>query len=141
MTVPVTPLLAADVIIELKDRPGRPIVLIRRKNPPYGWAIPGGFVDVGETVESAAAREALEETGLEVKNLQLLGIYSDPARDPRGHTASVVYVAEAGGEPVAGDDAREAGVFEPGRAPQAAFDHDKILSDYLEWRGGQLSDD
>ena len=141
MTVPVTPLLAADVIIELKDRPGRPIVLIRRKNPPYGWAIPGGFVDVGESVESAAAREAMEETGLEVENLQLLGIYSDPARDPRGHTASVVYVAEAGGEPVAGDDAGEAGVFEPGRAPQTTFDHDKIISDYLEWRGGQLSDD
>lgn len=141
MAMPVTPLLAADVIIELKDRPGRPIVLIRRKNPPYGWAIPGGFVDVGESVESAAAREALEETGLEVENLQLLGIYSDPARDPRGHTASVVYVAEAGGEPVAGDDAGEAGVFEPRRAPQAAFDHDKIISDYLEWRGDQLSDD
>jgi 8-oxo-dGTP diphosphatase len=141
MAVPVTPLLAADVIIELKDRPGRPIVLIRRKNPPYGWAIPGGFVDVGESVESAAAREALEETGLEVENLQLLGIYSDPARDPRGHTASAVYVAQARGEPVAGDDAGEAGVFEPGRTPQAVFDHDRIISDYIQWRDSQPGGD
>ena len=141
MAVPVTPLLAADVIIELRDRPGRPIVLINRKNPPYGWAIPGGFVDVGESVEAAAAREALEETGLEVEGLQLLGIYSDPARDTRGHTASAVYVAEASGEPVAGDDAREAGVFEPERSPPTVFDHPEIISDYLAWRNRQPNRD
>jgi 8-oxo-dGTP diphosphatase len=137
MAVPVTPLLAADVIIELRDRPGRPIVLIKRKNPPFGWAIPGGFVDVGESVESAAAREAEEETGLEVECLQLLGIYSDPGRDPRGHTASAVYVAEASGEPVAGDDAGEVGIFEPGHAPPVVFDHDRIVSDYLKWRNSR----
>ena len=137
MAVPVTPLLAADVIIELRDRPGRPIVLIKRKNPPFGWAIPGGFVDVGESVESAAAREAEEETGLEVECLQLLGIYSDPGRDPRGHTASAVYVAEASGEPVAGDDAGQVGIFEPGHTPPVVFDHDRIVSDYLKWRNSR----
>jgi 8-oxo-dGTP diphosphatase len=137
MAVPVTPLLAADVIIELRDRPGRPIVLIKRKNPPFGWAIPGGFVDVGESVESAAAREAEEETGLEVECLQLLGIYSDPGRDPRGHTASAVYVAEASGEPVAGDDAGEVGIFEPDHTPPVVFDHDRIVSDYLKWRNSR----
>jgi 8-oxo-dGTP diphosphatase len=134
LSVPVTPLLAADVIIEMQDRPGQPIVLIKRKNPPFGWAIPGGFVDLGETVESAAAREAFEETGLEVSGLILLGIYSDPARDPRGHTASAVYVAQAVGEPIAGDDAGETGIFLAGQHPATAFDHDKIINDYIEWK-------
>ena len=134
MPRPVTPLLAADVIIELIDRPGRPVVLIERGNPPHGWAIPGGFVDVGETVEAAAAREALEETGLAVGPLTLLGLYSDPGRDPRGHTVSAVYVAAAHGEPRAGDDAAGAGVFAPGDLPGAVFDHDRILSDYRRWR-------
>jgi 8-oxo-dGTP diphosphatase len=95
MPDPVTPLLAADVIIELEDRPGRPIVLIERRNPPPGWAIPGGFVDVGESIEQAAVREAREETALEVTLTALLGVYSDPKRDARGHTASAVYVAVA----------------------------------------------
>jgi 8-oxo-dGTP diphosphatase len=134
MPRPVTPLLAADVIIELADRPGRPIVLIERRYPPPGWAIAGGFVDVGETVEAAAAREALEETGLRVGPLTLLGLYSDPARDPRGHTASAVYVALAHGEPVAGDDAGAAGVFELDALPELAFDHGRILADYRAWR-------
>ncbi len=134
MPRPVTPLLAADVIIELVDRHGRPIVLIERRNPPHGWAIPGGFVDVGETVEAAAAREALEETGLEVGPLTLLGLYSDPARDPRGHTVSAVYVAAARGEPRAGDDAGGVDVFDPDRLPPAVFDHDQILADYRRWR-------
>ena len=134
MPRPVTPLLAADVIIELADRPGRPIVLIERRYPPPGWAIAGGFVDVGETVEAAAAREALEETGLRVGPLTLLGIYSDPARDPRGHTASAVYVAQAHGEPQAGDDAGSAGVFAPDALPELAFDHGRILEDYRAWR-------
>lgn len=113
---PVTPLLTVDIIIELRDRPGAPIVLIERKNPPHGWALPGGFVDVGERLENAARREALEETSLEVELQTLLGCYSDPARDPRGHTVSAVYVATATGEPQARDDARD--LVSPHRSPQ-----------------------
>src|SRR5882672_12835660 len=131
MTRPVTPLVAADAIIELLDRPGRPIVLIERRNEPLGWAIPGGFVDVGETVEQAAIREAREETGLEVELGPLLGVYSDPVRDPRGHTVGIVYVATARGDPVAGDDARSFVIVDPRQPPQLAFDHARILSDYV----------
>ena len=135
MSRPITPLLAVDTIIELADRPDRPIVLIRRKNPPLGWALPGGFVDVGETVEAAAVREAHEETGLEVTLRVLLGCYSDPRRDPRGHTASVVYVTEARGRPQADDDAAAVGIFDPKQLPaDLAFDHDRILRDYLAYR-------
>ncbi len=135
MPAPVTPKLAADVIIELIDRPDRPIVLIERGHAPPGWAIPGGFVDVGEAVEHAAVREAREETGLEVHLVALLGVYSDPARDPRGHTASVVYVGHARGEPVGQDDAAGAGVFSPEALPTPlAFDHARILADYLTFR-------
>ena len=136
MPRPVTPLIAADVIIELPELPDRPIVLIARRHPPLGWAIAGGFVDVGETVEAAAAREALEETGLAVGPLSLLGLYSDPARDPRGHTVSAVYVAAARGTPVAGDDAGEAGVFRVDALPETVFDHPQILADYRAWRDG-----
>jgi 8-oxo-dGTP diphosphatase len=137
MPAPVTPLLAADAIIELVDRPGRPIVLIERLNTPYGWAIPGGFVDVGERVETAAVREAREETGLEVRLRALLGIYSDPARDPRGHTVTAVYVAEARGEPRALDDARALRVFGlDGLPSELAFDHAVVLADYLAFRVG-----
>jgi 8-oxo-dGTP diphosphatase len=140
MPVPVTPLLAADIIIELLDRPGRPIVLIERRNPPPGWAIPGGFVDVGESIEQAALREAQEETALVVTLTALLGVYSDPKRDARGHTASAVYVANAQGTPRAEDDAVAVGVFNPERLPaKLAFDHDRILADYLAYRRtGQL---
>jgi 8-oxo-dGTP diphosphatase len=127
---PQTPALAADVIAELVDRPGRPIVLVRRRNPPPGWAIPGGFVDIGETVEQAALRELMEETGLAGGSLRLLGVYSDPGRDPRGHTVSVVYVADCRGEPRAGDDAAGVKVVDPGDVPEMAFDHGRILSDY-----------
>jgi len=135
MPVPVTPLLAADIIIELADRPGRPIVLIERRNPPPGWAIPGGFVDVGESIEQAALREAQEETALEVTLLVLLGVYSDPKRDARGHTASVVYVAAARGTPRAQDDAAAVGIFNPENLPaNLAFDHRRILSYYLSYR-------
>lgn len=135
MPVPVTPLIAADILIELIDRPGRPIVLIERRNPPFGWAIPGGFVDVGESVEAAAIREAEEETALRVRLTALLGVYSDPTRDARGHTASVVYVAEAAGEPRAQDDARALAVFSPDHPPEPlAFDHARILSDYRAYR-------
>lgn len=135
MPAPVTPLLAADAIIELTDRPGRPIVLVERRNPPPGWAIPGGFVDVGERVEEAAVREALEETALEVRLKALLGLYSDPARDPRGHTVTAVYVAEAEGEPEARDDALNLQVFSIDRLPRRlAFDHPLVLADYLRFR-------
>lgn len=131
---PVTPIIAADIIIELLDEPGRPIVLIERKNPPHGWAIPGGFVDVGETLEHAAVREAEEETGLKVKLKALLGNYSDPSRDPRGHTVTAVYVAEAHGTPKAGDDAKNVRIFDPMQPPALAFDHALVLADYRRFR-------
>ncbi|MBI5783411.1 MAG: NUDIX hydrolase [Gammaproteobacteria bacterium] len=137
-----TPALTTDIIIELKDRPDVPIVLIRRKNPPHGWALPGGFVDVGEAVEHAAVREAEEETALHVTLKILLGCYSDPRRDPRSHTASVVYVAEAEGEPRAQDDAAGVAIFSPEALPSPlVFDHAQILRDYLTWRQqGRLPD-
>ena len=123
------PIPTVDVIIEL---PGG-IVLIERKNEPFGWAIPGGFVDYGETLESAAARESLEETSLSVTDLRLLGCYSDPSRDARSHNISTVYVAKATGTPKAGDDAAGLAVFAVDSLPQPlCFDHGKILSDYLQ---------
>jgi len=135
MPAPRTPLLTVDIVIELVDRPGRPIVLIERKHEPLGWALPGGFVDVGELVEEAAVREAAEETNLRVELQALLGVYSDPRRDPRGHTVSVVYVATASGEPQAMDDAAALKAYEPSELPsQLAFDHPKILADYLTFR-------
>jgi 8-oxo-dGTP diphosphatase len=134
MSRPVTPLLTVDIIIEMVDRPGRPVVLIERRNPPPGWALPGGFVDVGETLEQAAVREAREETSLEVTLKTLLGNYSDPARDARGHTVSAVYLAEARGEPCAADDAAHLALFDPDEAPELAFDHARILEDYRRYR-------
>jgi 8-oxo-dGTP diphosphatase len=135
MPAPKTPALTVDIIIELRDRPDVPIVLIRRKNPPHGWALPGGFVDVGEALERAAVREAEEETALRVTLKLLLGCYSDPARDPRGHTVSAVYVAEAEGEPRAQDDAAGVAIFSPEALPAPlVFDHARILRDYLAWR-------
>lgn len=135
MPRPVTPPIAADIIIEMVDRPERPILLIERKFPPLGWAIPGGFMDEGETVEQAAVREAREEISLEVSLKALLGIYSDPRRDPRGHTVSAVYVGEARGEPRAADDAANVQLFTPQQFPsQLAFDHAQILRDYLRYR-------
>ena len=132
---PVTPQIAADTIIELLDKPERPIVLIERKNPPYGWAIPGGFVDVGERLEVAAMREAKEEVCLDVKLKALLGMYSDPARDTRGHCVTAVYVAEASGEPQAADDAKNLAIFAIDNLPsELAFDHKQILEDYRKFR-------
>jgi 8-oxo-dGTP diphosphatase len=135
MPTPITPFLAADAIVELVDRPDRPIVLIERMNPPFGWALPGGFVDVGERTESAAIREAREETGLDVQLEVLLGVYSDPNRDPRGHTVTAVYVGQAQGEPRAMDDARAIQVAARGEFPtNLAFDHEQVLADYLRYR-------
>lgn len=135
MPAPRTPAVTVDVVIELRDRPDRPLVLVRRRNPPPGWALPGGFVDLGETLEEAAVREAREETGLAVRLEVLLGCYSDPRRDPRGHTVSVVYVGRARGEPVAADDAALAESFAIDRLPsELAFDHGRILQDYRHYR-------
>ncbi|MGJ5672196.1 MAG: NUDIX domain-containing protein [Nostochopsis sp.] len=129
------PIPTVDIIIELLDCPHRPIVLIERHNPPLGWAIPGGFVDYGETVEAAAQREALEETGLEVELIEQFHVYSDPTRDRRKHTISIVFLATAKGEPQAGDDAKGIEIFESWRIPDhLCFDHDTILRDYWRYR-------
>lgn len=133
MTRPETPDVAVDIIIEMADRPGRPIVLIERRNPPPGWALPGGFVDIGETLEAAAVREAREETSLDVMLRVLLGVYSDPRRDPRGHTVSPVYIAEARGVPRAADDARHLALYDPRECPPLAFDHPQIIADYVAY--------
>lgn len=122
------PFPTVDIIIEMEGG----IVLIRRKNPPYGWALPGGFVDYGETLEMAAIREAKEETSLDIELISQLGAYSDPDRDPRCHTISVVFRARAKGRAHAADDAIEIDTFNRNNLPDdLAFDHGRILSDYF----------
>ncbi len=128
------PFPTVDVIIEVEREDGRQgIILIKRKNPPYGWALPGGFVNYGETLEEAAIREVKEETSLDIEIRFQLHTYSDPKRDPRQHTISTVYVARASGKPKARDDAQEIGVFIPEEIQfPLAFDHKMILADYLQ---------
>lgn len=120
--------LTVDCIIKIDNK----VVLIKRKNPPYGWAIPGGFVDEGETVEDAVRREMKEETNLDLSNMKQFHVYSDPERDPRGHTVSVVFTADGIGEMKAQDDAKEIGLFTQDTLPdKIVFDHRMILADYF----------
>jgi len=131
---PKTPLATVDVIIELDGG----IVLVRRRNPPPGWALPGGFIDPGESAAHGARREAKEETGLDVELTELLGVYSDPKRDPRGlYTISTVFIGRASGQPVGSDDAAEARAFPlDGMPAEIAFDHPTIIADYRRLRAG-----
>lgn len=139
MSQPQTPLLTVDVVIQ-QEGAGEKVVLIKRRNPPFGWALPGGFVDIGEATERAARREAAEETGLDVRLTGILGVYSDPGRDPRGHTVTVAYVGEATGEPRSRSDAADVGVFGLDELPgQIAFDHDRILADFQSYLRGARS--
>lgn len=121
-----SPAPTVDVVILLPDDR---VVLVRRRNPPHGWALPGGFVDLGEPLAVAAAREAREETGLEVELVEQLHAYSDPRRDPRRHTISTVFLGRAAGEPRGGDDAAEARAFPWTALPELVFDHAEILAD------------
>jgi 8-oxo-dGTP diphosphatase len=125
------PTPTVDVIIEVAGG----VVLIERRNPPLGWALPGGFVDEGEPVHAAAVREAAEETSLAVELTEQFFCYSDPGRDPRRHTMSVVFISRASGTPRGADDARTARIFPLDALPSAlAFDHGVILRDYLHYR-------
>ncbi len=134
-TQPRNPFCTVDAIIETGsqyDSQPSGIILIKRKNPPSGWAIPGGFVDYGESLEDAVRREAKEETGLDIKLIRQFHTYSDPKRDPRHHTISTIYIATASGEPKAGDDAKEVWIFNKESLPRdIAFDHRQILEDYF----------
>lgn len=122
------PVPTVDIIIQVKEK----IVLIERKNPPHGWALPGGFVDYGESLEEAAMREAMEETGLDLDNLKQFRAYSKPNRDPRQHNISIVFTAEAKGTPLAGDDAKRVRLFSADNLPAPlCFDHAQIIADYL----------
>jgi ADP-ribose pyrophosphatase YjhB (NUDIX family) len=123
------PIPTVDIIIEIESKG---VVLIKRRNPPYGWALPGGFVDYGESLEEAALREAKEETNLDLESMRQFHTYSDPRRDPRHHSISTVYIAKGKGIPQAKDDALEIGVFtEPNLPDEIAFDHRTILEDYF----------
>jgi len=130
MTRPATPSLTVDIIILIKNE----IVLIRRMNPPYQgkWALPGGFVDIGETVEEAAVREAAEETGLDVELLDMVGVFSDPGRDPRGHTVTICFIGMGHGTLKASSDAQDVGLFDLDDLPHLAFDHEMIIQGAVE---------
>jgi 8-oxo-dGTP diphosphatase len=129
---PKTPLVTVDIIIEVENQR---IVLIERKNPPHGWAIPGGFVDYGESLEAAAIREAKEETTLDVRLIEQFYTYSDPRRDPRFHTVSTVFIATAQGIPQGNDDAKTARLFTQETLPSpVVFDHGQILNDYFHYK-------
>lgn len=127
-----TPLLAVDAVILFQEG----IVLIKRDNPPYQgcYALPGGFVELGERTEAAVCREAEEETGLEIEILGLVGVYSDPARDPRGHVVSICYMTVGRGDLQSGSDARSAEVFSLKKLPPLAFDHEQIICDAIRLR-------
>ncbi|MDH7596509.1 MAG: NUDIX hydrolase [Methanothrix sp.] len=128
-----TPLLAVDVVLRMDDG----IVLIRRRNPPFRgcYALPGGFVEIGETVEDAARREVMEETGVDASLVKLVGVYSDPDRDPRGHVVSVCYLADGSGELRSGSDAADVQLFRPDELPELAFDHARMIRDALKSDG------
>ncbi|UCE71052.1 MAG: NUDIX hydrolase [Nitrospiraceae bacterium] len=128
---PRNPLITVDALIEIDGG----IILIKRKNPPYGWAIPGGFVDYGETLEEAVVREAKEETCLDIQIIRQFHTYSDPGRDPRHHTVTTMFIAKATGIPSAADDAQDIGVFTRDTLPEdMAFDHRQVVEDYFEGR-------
>ena len=127
-----SPRLTVDMIVRMIDKPNS-VLLIERKNPPYGWAIPGGFVEIGETLEEAVEREIREETSLTVDKVKQFHAYSDPSRDPRGHTVSVVFTGEGIGVPEAMSDAENIRIFSIEELPrQLAFDHSQILDDYFK---------
>jgi ADP-ribose pyrophosphatase YjhB (NUDIX family) len=137
MPAHINPVPTVDIIIEI-DKRG--IVLIRRRNPPLGWAIPGGFVDYGESLEKAAVREALEETSLHVTRLRQMHTYSKPDRDPRRHTITTVFTARAAGIPRAADDAADIGIFTRNSLPKPlVFDHKEILEDYYRLKDKSTS--
>lgn len=127
------PVPTVDAVIEHEGG----VVLVLRKNPPNGWALPGGFVDYGETVEQAVRREAMEETGLTLAGLRMFSVYSDPGRDPRQHTITTVFTARGEGRLHAGDDAAQVRVFDLDHLPETAFDHSHILDDYRAWKRGE----
>lgn len=122
-----TPSLTVDTVILFKNK----LVLVKRKNPPYQgkFALPGGFVEIGESTEKAASREAFEETGLSIEILKLIGVYSDPERDPRRHTVSVCYLAKGYGDLKSGSDAAAVELFDLDSIPELAFDHNKMIND------------
>jgi 8-oxo-dGTP diphosphatase len=127
------PVPTVDIVVEIVDRPGS-VVLIERRNPPFGWALPGGFVEEGEPLWTAAVREAAEEIGLCIELTEQFHTYSDPKRDPRKHTVTTVFLATAKGWPQAGDDAAGAAVFDERTLPALVFDHGRILADYFTYR-------
>jgi len=133
------PLVTVDIIIEINENN---IILIERANPPYGWALPGGFVDYGEPLETSAVREAKEETSLDITLLEQFHAYSDPDRDPRHHTITTVFIAKGIGIPKSADDAKNIGIFTKGRLPKPiVFNHEKIVRDYFSYKEGALKKD